>query len=194
MDTMNTANNKKNKEKTGAGSAEEMPQIDLHSPKLYNPIAPDQKPDIWDRLVRLRIFRWFEPFYRKYKEVLMYLFFGGLAFFLNLFLYWLFVVVLNINALIGNIFCWILCVAFQYYTNKTWVFDGRTSGKGDFVRQFISFWGGRLFTLAVEELMIFVFITSLHYNEMLIKLIAQVVVIVLNYIISKLVVFRRKAE
>ena len=42
--------------------------------------------------------------------------------------------------------------------------------------------------------MIFVFITSLHYNEMLIKLIAQVVVIVLNYIISKLVVFRRKAE
>ena len=136
----------------------------------------DREPDIWDRLVHLRVFRWFEPFYKKHKEVLMYLFFGGLAFFLNLFLYWLFVVVIGMNALIGNIFCWIICVLFQYVTNKSWVF------------------GGRLFTLLVEEAMIFIFITTLHYNEMGIKLLAQFVVIVLNYVISKLIVFRKKTQ
>ena len=154
----------------------------------------DREPDIWDRLVHLRVFRWFEPFYKKHKEVLMYLFFGGLAFFLNLFLYWLFVVVIGMNALIGNIFCWIICVLFQYVTNKSWVFDGRTESRRDLLRQITSFFGGRLFTLLVEEAMIFIFITTLHYNEMGIKLLAQFVVIVLNYGISKLIVFRKKTQ
>ena len=54
--------------------------------------------------------------------------------------------------------------------------------------------GGRLFTLLVEEAMIFIFITTLHYNEMGIKLLAQFVVIVLNYVISKLIVFRKKTQ
>ena len=154
----------------------------------------DRAPDIWDRLVHLRVFRWFEPFYKKHKEVLMYLFFGGLAFFLNLFLYWRFVVVIGMNALIGNIFCWIICVLFQYVTNKSWVFDGRTESRRDLLRQITSFFGGRLFTLLVEEAMIFIFITTLHYNEMGIKLLAQFVVIVLNYVISKLIVFRKKTQ
>lgn len=156
-----------------------------------NPVE-ERKPDIWDRLVHLKAFRWFEPFYKKHKEVLMYLFFGGLAFFLNLFLYWLFVVVCGTPALIGNVFCWILCVLFQYFTNRSWVFDGRTDTRKDFLRQLVSFFGGRLFTLLVEELMILIFITELHYNEMGIKLLAQFVVIVLNYIISKLIVFRKR--
>ena len=45
---------------------------------------PERKPDIFDRLMHLPGLRVFEPFYRKHKEVLMYLLFGGLAFFLNM--------------------------------------------------------------------------------------------------------------
>lgn len=56
------------------------------------------------------------------------------------------------------------------------------------------FYGGRLFTLGVEELLLFLFITLLHGNSVLVKFAAQIVILVLNYIISKIFVFRRKKE
>jgi putative flippase GtrA len=55
-----------------------------------------------------------------------------------------------------------------------------------------TFASGRLVTLAIEELILLVFITILHFNSIVVKIVAQVVVIVLNYVISKLVVFRKK--
>jgi putative flippase GtrA len=55
-----------------------------------------------------------------------------------------------------------------------------------------TFASGRLVTLAIEELILLVFITILHFNSIIVKIVAQVVVIVLNYVISKLVVFRKK--
>ena len=58
----------------------------------------------------------------------------------------------------------------------------------------LSFYAGRLLTLGVEELLLFVFITWLGFNSMVVKILAQIVVIVLNYVISKLLVFRDKGE
>lgn len=153
----------------------------------------ERKPDIFDRLMHLPGLRIFEPFYKKHKEVLMYLLFGGLAFFLNLFLFWLFVTAMGMNELIGNVFCWIICVTFQYITNRTWVFDGRTNGAAAFLRQMASFFAARLATLAMEEVILLIMITILHLPDMPVKLFAQVVVIVFNYIFSKVFVFRKKA-
>lgn len=146
--------------------------------------------DIFDRIMHRPVLRFFEPFYIAHKEVLLYLFFGGLAFFLNIALFALFNRVLHMNELIANVFCWIICVLFQYFTNRTWVFDGRTSSATDFIKQMSAFFAGRLFTLFVEEIILAVFITWLGFDSMVIKLISQVVVIVLNYVISKLLVFR----
>jgi len=58
----------------------------------------------------------------------------------------------------------------------------------EFMKQLVSFAGGRVLTLVIEEIILLVFITMLHFNSMLIKFIAQVVVIILNYVISKLLV------
>lgn len=153
----------------------------------------ERKPDIFDRLFHLKAFRWFEPFYQKHKEVLMYLLFGGLAFFLNLFLFWLFCTVMGMNALIGNVFCWIICVAFQYFTNRTWVFEAETHGVKEFLKQISSFFAARLATLGMEEVILLLMITIMKLPEMPVKLFAQVVVIVFNYVFSKLFVFRKKA-
>ncbi len=98
-----------------------------------------------------------------------------------------------LDPLVNNIVCWIVCVLFQFWTNRTWVFDGKTNGAGEFIKQILSFFGGRLFTLFLEEAIIAVFITWLELPEMPVKLVAQVIVIVLNYVISKLFVFK-KAE
>jgi putative flippase GtrA len=130
---------------------------------------------------------------KKTKEIVLYLFFGGIAFFLNIGLFLLFNKAFGITELIANIFCWILCVLFQFFTNRTWVFEGKTENAADFWKQMLSFFGGRLFTLLVEEVILAVFITWLKWDSMLVKLAAQVIVIVLNYVISKLFVFK-KAE
>lgn len=152
------------------------------------------KEDIFDRMMRLPLLRIFEPFYRKHKEVLMYLLFGGLAFFLNIFLFLAIDGFWAIDELINNIICWVVCVLFQFFTNRTWVFDGHVEGAAAFFRQMGSFFGGRVFTLALEEILLAVFITWLDFPTTPVKLAAQVVVIVSNYFISKLLVFQRKDE
>ena len=124
------------------------------------------------------------------KEVLLYLFFGGTAFFLNIFLFIIFNDVFNIEPLINNALSWVVCVIFQYITNKTWVFENKTNELNSLLKQIISFFSGRIFTLIVEEIIIAVFITWLGFHSLTVKLTAQIIVIVLNYIISKTIVFK----
>ena len=143
----------------------------------------ETKPDIFDKIMHLPGLRVFEPLYKKYKEVLLYLFFGVLTTVVSIGSYAFFNVTLGINELIANVISWVLAVLFAFFTNRIWVFAAPTKTVEEFMKQLVSFAGGRVLTL--------VFITMLHFNSMLIKFIAQVVVIILNYVISKLLVFRK---
>ena len=138
------------------------------------------KPDIFDRIMSLKIFKWANTFYTKYKEVLIYLL-----------LFALFESHFGLNEHISNVISWLTAVLFAFVTNRIWVFPTKTKGFAAFIFQMAKFYGGRLFTLGVEELMLFVFVTKLQINAVLIKLIAQVVVVILNFVISKLFVFKK---
>ena len=94
----------------------------------------------------------------------------------------------------ANIASWILAVAFAYVTNRTWVFESSTDRGSNLIKEITGFVGGRIATLVIEELILFIFITGLEMNSILIKIVAQVVVIALNYVISKLVVFKPKSK
>ena len=138
--------------------------------------------DIFDRIMEFPVLRIFNPFYKKNKEILLYLFFGGLTFLVSIISYAFLNIQIGWNALIANIGSWILAVSFAYVTNRVWVFDSN---------EITSFIGGRVATLVIEELILFIFITNLGMNSMLVKIVAQVIVIVLNYVISKLIVFKK---
>lgn len=146
--------------------------------------------DIFDKIMHLPGLRLFEEFYKKNKEVLLYLFFGGLAFLVSIGTYVLFNVFLGMNELIANIFSWIITVLFAFFTNRIWVFQARTNGAIEFVKQMFSFYAGRVITLVAEEAMLLVFITWLGFSSLLVKIIAQIVVIILNYVISKVLIFK----
>ena len=152
-----------------------------------------QKPDIFDRIMAWRCFAFLRPFYQKYKEPLLYLFFGGLTFFLSIGLYWLFAHPLGIDPLIANLISWILCVAFAYVTNRTWVFTQKAHDRAGIVREALSFAAGRLATLGMEEVVLWLGITVLGVNDIAVKVVAQVLVIVGNYVISKWFVFKAPA-
>ena len=147
--------------------------------------------DIFDKFMKLPVLKIFEPFYKKNKEMLLYLFFGGLTFVVSVVTYGLFNIGMGLNELIANVISWIIAVTFAFFTNRIWVFNAPTNGAKEFFAQLISFFGGRVVTLVIEEVILLVFITWLHFPSMVIKIIAQVVVIVLNYVISKLVVFKK---
>ena len=151
-----------------------------------------EKKDIFDRLMALPVLNILEPFYKAHKEVLLYLFFGGLTFIISIASYAFFDITMEMNELVANIFSWIIAVLFAYITNRTWVFENTKSGAAGIVQELIMFMSGRVATLVVEEVILLVFITWLGFGSMVVKIVAQVIVIVLNYIISKLIVFKKR--
>lgn len=150
--------------------------------------------DIFDRLMSLPVLRIFEPFYRRHKEVLLYLLFGFLSFVVSIATFALFCQALHLNELIANVLSWIITVLFAFLTNRVWVFGAKTGSAAAFLRQMFAFFEGRLLTLGIEELILFLFITWLRLNSIAVKVVAQIVVILLNYIISKRFIFRNKTN
>lgn len=149
-----------------------------------------QEKDIFDRIMELPVLRIVNPFYKKNKEILLYLFFGGLTFLVSISSYALFNIRIGWNALTANIASWILAVAFAYVANRTWVFESSKDRGSNLIKEITGFVGGRIATLVIEELILFIFITEFEMNSVLVKIVAQVVVIVLNYVISKMIVFK----
>ncbi len=127
---------------------------------------------------------------RQQREIILYLFFGGCAFIVSIGTYWVANVLWGINALVANILSWSLAVLFAFATNHKWVFQQDEESAQGGLTTLVHFVQGRVATLVVEEAILFVFITYLAFNSMAIKVFAQIVVIVLNYLISKFCVFR----
>ncbi len=148
--------------------------------------------DLFDRLFACRWFAPLQPFWKKHREVLLYIVFGGLTTVVSIGSFWLLDSVLQLNEHVANTGSWLLAVLFAFVTNRLWVFQAPTNGISAFVRQLLRFYGGRLATFAAEELIILVFITWLRFPGLAVKLAAQIVVLILNYIVSKLFVFKNR--
>lgn len=147
--------------------------------------------DIFDRIMSLPFLRIFYNAYLKKKTLLLYLFFGGLTTLISISTFFLFYNCFSINELIANVFSWICAVLFAYITNRIWVFNSCSAGVA-VLKEILSFFSGRLITLFIEELVLFVFITLFHINSLAVKIAAQFIVLVSNYFISKFIVFRSK--
>ena len=151
----------------------------------------NEKQDVFDRIMSWRLLRPLQPFYMRYKEQLLYLFFGGLTTLLSIALFWLLTEPFGMDPLYANVICWVVCVLFAYVTNRTWVFRNKAHGAAGVARECISFFAGRLGTFVLEELVIWVGIDVLGIDSMPVKIAAQVLVIVGNYVISKFFVFKQ---
>lgn len=132
--------------------------------------------------------------YRKHKEAIDYLFWGGIAFFLSMILFYLFANVMSIYEQTANILTWVICVIFTYLTNRTFVFGSKVKGLKNILKEFKDFVTARLLTLVMENAILFVMIDLMSVNNMISKLVGQFVVIVSNYFLSKLWIFKNKEK
>ena len=147
--------------------------------------------DVFDRLFFCRLLKPLQPFWDRHREVLLYLFFGGLTTVISIGSFWLCDSVLQLNEHVANTVSWLLAVLFAFLTNRLWVFRSPAKGVA-FWMQLSRFYAGRLATFLAEEVVILVFITWLDFHSLTVKIAAQVMVLILNYIVSKIFVFRKK--
>jgi putative flippase GtrA len=125
----------------------------------------------------------------KNKEIILYLVFGVLTTLVNISIFILLHSACHIELLISNTIAWFFSVVFAYITNKIWVFESKSN---EILHEFILFVGGRIFSYLVETILLIVFVSILAFNDNYVKIIAQVIVIILNYVLSKSIIFKSK--
>lgn len=131
--------------------------------------------------------------YLKYKEIVNYLIFGVMTTVVSLATYYICVYTFlnpdnSFQLQIANIISWIVGVVFAYITNRKFVFESQNQKKVKEAGKFIM---SRITTLLIDMFIMFLGVTILKLNDKIIKLVSQVIVIVMNYVLSKIIVFKK---
>lgn len=130
---------------------------------------------------------------KKYKEIIMYLIFGVLTTLVNIVSFYI-MDKCNINLYVNNTIAWILSVLFAYITNKLFVFESKSLEPKIVIKEGLSFFGFRLISYFMDMLCIFIMVDIFSINKMISKIVGNVIVIIANYIFSKLFIFRKDTK
>ncbi|MBQ3511134.1 MAG: GtrA family protein [Bacilli bacterium] len=126
--------------------------------------------------------------FNKCREVLMYLLFGGLTTLVNILSFFI-LRKLSVGVYVSNLIAWVVAVLFAFITNKLFVFESNDKSKSG--KELISFFGFRILSLGVDMGAMYLLLQVINTGEVFAKIIANVIVIILNYIFSKLFVFKK---
>ncbi len=131
--------------------------------------------------------------YSKNKELVNYVIFGGLTTLVNFICYFISTKLFSVDEVISNGIAWFVSVLFAYITNKIFVFESEKSGFKEIAIEMTTFFLSRVFSgiccdVGTFALMVKVF----NINDVIAKIVTQIMVIVMNYVLSKLVIFRKK--
>lgn len=130
--------------------------------------------------------------FKSHKSIILYVLFGGITTLINILVYMISYQILGISNVLSNIFAWILSVLFAFISNKLWVFGSKSINRSIVLNEFFKFVGGRLATGLLDLLIMYICVDLLAGPALLFKIISNMVVIILNYIISKMLVFKKK--
>ena len=135
-------------------------------------------------------------YYKKYDEIINYLIFGVLTTVVTIITYAIFTNTFlssksALDIQIANVLSWIIAVTFAYLTNRKFVFKSKAQGSKR-IKEIINFFLARISSLLVEMLFMYVTVTVLSYNDFICKIIAQAIVIIFNYVCSKLIIFKKE--
>lgn len=134
----------------------------------------------------------FKALYEKYKDLIPYGIFGVLTTLANIYVYKFCAHTLKLGTTASNALAWFVAVLFAYLTNRKWVFHSEAKGAKEIWREVLTFYAGRIATGLLDMANMWVFVDALHLNDMVIKWLSNIVVILLNYVLSKKVIFKHK--
>lgn len=130
--------------------------------------------------------------YNRYRSFVLYVFFGVCTTIINIAAYTLCARVLGMGTVSANVTAWTAAVAAAYITNKIWVFESRAWTAKEVIYEIVTFAACRITTGAMDVAIMYVSVDLLGFHDIMMKVISNALVIVLNFLFSKLVIFKRK--
>lgn len=132
----------------------------------------------------------------KHRAIILYLIFGVLTTVINWVVY---VASMRVFTgayanVISSLIAWIVAVLFAYVTNRRLVFESRARGFAPVMRECAAFFASRVLTGVLDLSIMYVFADVLRFDGKIVKLVSNIIVVVLNYILSKIVVFKKTAK
>ncbi len=128
---------------------------------------------------------------KKHREIVSYVFWGVMTTAVNYLSYLLLTKGLHVYYLAGNVIAWALSVLFAYFVNKLFVFESKDWAWRVALRELWQMVASRIFSLGLEMAILWLFVDKLHCNDAIIKLCANVMVVIVNYVLSKFVIFKK---
>lgn len=182
--TGNYQENEKNREENKMEKAEKQKNPEIKNVKKIKLQEVDLKSFNIDTIKGL---------YFQYKEIINYLVFGGLSTVVNFISYFIFARLLSIDEVISSGLSWFCAVLFAYITNKLFVFESKTKTKKDLIFECVSFFGCRVISGILCDVGTFaLMVRVLKINDIIAKLVTQIMVIIVNYVFSKVIIFKEK--
>lgn len=131
--------------------------------------------------------------FNKFREMLSYLFFGLLTTLVNIISFY-FLDKTSIDVYISNFIAWCLSFLFAFVTNRLFVFKSKNKNFNAVFKEFYSFFFFRVLSLGIDMVLMYFLISVLNFNKLFSKILVNAIVIVLNYIFSKLFIFKDKKD
>lgn len=120
------------------------------------------------------------------------MFFGGLTTAVNWVSYWILADVLHVEYLWATVIAQVLAILFAYVTNRKWVFESQAQGFKGILGEMLRFFGARAVSFFLDVGCMYAGVDLLHINDKFMKLLSNVIIVIVNYVFSKLFVFRRR--
>lgn len=127
----------------------------------------------------------------KYKDIIPYGIFGILTTAINLIFYKLTYDVMQIPNVPSTCIAWFFAVVFAFVTNKLWVFDSKSYKKEVVLKEIVAFFSARILTGVLDVAIMWIAVDKLQYNPDFWKLLSNILVIIINYIASKFIIFKK---
>lgn len=134
-----------------------------------------------------------KKYFRQYRELILYVLFGGLTTVVNIAVFWVCSTPVHLATVPSTVAAWIVSVLFAYLTNRIWVFESKARGLPAVVREIVLFFGCRVLSGVIDVGIMWLFVDVLHCNSLLMKIISNILVVILNYLFSKVLIFRKSA-
>ena len=131
-----------------------------------------------------------KAFYKKYRQLIDYLFWGTATTIVNYIVYFLLTRVFSSGAAPANIAAWAVAVVFAFWVNRAFVFHGG----GNPLKEFFFFTGGRVFSGALETGILWLFVDILRFHDVVVKILTSVIVVIFNYVFRKFIIFAKRGN
>ena len=144
-----------------------------------------------DDILDWKIFGWAKPLFLKYRQIVMYLFFGGCSFLTNFIVYNALYNFIHLPNKVSTLIAWMCSVIFAYNFERVYVFNSTDKQN---MKEFIKFASGRIGSGLLDLLMMSIMVDVLSFNSYLAKFITGATTAIVNFIVGKLLVFKKKEE